>query len=134
MIKKKFLKNGAFTNSIDDLKLFEPKIIDYLDSKTIDKLGISKDGEIKKANIFDFSKPIKIMNEIYPCLIDQNIKVFIDYIENNKYPVSPFYDSETNNSFSCNFCEYKDLCFVNKKNRRIKETLETMYANEKGSK
>lgn len=134
LIKKKFLKNGAFTNSIDDLKLFEPKIIDYLDSKTIDKLGISKDGEIKKANIFDFSKPIKIMNEIYPCLIDQNIKVFIDYIENNKYPVSPFYDSETNNSFSCNFCEYKDLCFVNKKNRRIKETLETMYANEKGSK
>lgn len=133
-IKRKFLKSGAFTNSVDDIKLFEPKIIDYLESKTIEKLSINKDGEIKKATIFDFSKPIKIMDEIYPCLIDQNIKIFIDYIENNKYPISPFYDSETNNSFSCSFCDYKDLCFVNKKNRRIKETLETIHANEEGSK
>ncbi len=133
-IKRKFLKSGAFTNSVDDIKLFEPKIIDYLESKTIDKLSINKDGEIKKATIFDFSKHIKIMNEIYPCLIEQNIKIFIDYIENNKYPISPFYDSDTNNSFSCRFCDYKDLCFVNKKNRRIKETLEAIHANEEGSK
>ena len=120
------LKSGAFSSSIDNLKLFEPKITDYLDSKTIQGLSIKKDGNLdsKKTFIFNFSKPIIINGKEYPSLIDQNIKIFINYLNNSKFPISPFCSNKHN---ACRYCSYKDICFKRKKDERRDKELEKIY-------
>lgn len=105
--KENLLLNG-YSNS--DKNILEKVDYTYVNSNIIKALKLKKDGE--------FSSYSKVLdNEEINTLIDvtdKKINEAISSICNADFSINPKVDSDKN--IGCKYCQYKDICFFEKKN------------------
>ena len=100
--------NGYSTDNRDYLKEFDPT---YESSKYIRSMSITKDN--------NFSSNSKILDE-------DSMKSFVEFIDNKvdeardkvidaEFDINPKYYNGDNTSIGCDYCKYKDLCFMKDK-------------------
>ena len=100
--------NGYSTDNRDYLKEFDPT---YESSKYIRSMSITKDN--------NFSSNSKILDE-------DSMKSFIDFIDKKvdeardkvidaEFDINPKYYNGDNTSVGCDYCNYKDICFMKDK-------------------
>ena len=103
--KEKSLKLIGFTNTDKDiLKEFDSN---YMESKVIDGIKINKDGSFS-TNSLKHMLSDKEINDIID-ITKNKIDETIDSILNSKFDINPKYE---NGNIGCEFCKYKDLCFM----------------------
>ena len=105
--RENLLLNGYSNSDQDILKKVD---YSYVNSHVIKSLKLKKDG--------DFSSYSKVLsNEEITNLInitDKKINEAISSICNAEFDINPKVDNDKN--IGCNYCEYKDICFFEKKN------------------
>lgn len=84
----------------------------YENSKIIKGMKTNKDGNFSKHSKILSNEDIDKIKEI----TKDKINEVIENIKNNKFDINPKID-EKNNNIGCNFCKFKDICFVTKKDK-----------------
>lgn len=110
--KDKSLKLEGY--STDDLNVIKMLDYEYEDSQYIKGMGLTKEGEVKKAakvlSVSDFEK--------YRKLVEDKIREAALNIINGIYEINPKFD-KNNNNLSCRFCPFKDICFKDDKDKVV---------------
>lgn len=112
-INELILKHGQTIDDLDTYLLFEPKLIDYLDSKSV--YGLSyKDKRLKSKRLLSNDE-----SRNYNNLISQIIEYFYKSIKKANFVISPFKeDGNENGKNACRYCNFKDICFKKEKDYR----------------
>ena len=112
-INELITKNGQTIDDLDTYLLFEPKLLDYLDSKAV--YGLSyKDKRLKSKRLISNDE-----SKNYNNLISQIIEYFYKSIKEANFVISPFKeDSNENGKNACKYCNFKDICFKKEKDYR----------------
>lgn len=112
-INELVIKNGQTIDDLDTYLLFEPKLLDYLDSKAV--YGLSyKDKRLKSKRLISNDE-----SKNYNNLISQIIEYFYKSIKEADFVISPFKeDSNENGKNACKYCNLKDICFKKEKDYR----------------
>ena len=106
-LKRQALKlNGYSTNNEHSLELFDST---YKDSEVIKSMKMSSKGFYSYSKVLS-DKQINKLTEI----VDNNIETAIDGILNANFDINPKRVGQVN--LGCEFCSYKDLCYMNEKN------------------
>jgi len=103
--KEKSLKLIGFTNT--DKEVLECFDSNYMESSVIDGIKINKDGSFSSNSMKHMLSDTDIDNIID--LTEQKINETITNIKNSEFDINPKYDK---GNIGCEFCEYKDLCFM----------------------
>ena len=103
--KEKSLKLIGFTNT--DKEVLEYFDSNYMESSVIDGIKINKDGSFSSNSMKHMLSDTDIDNIID--LTEQKINETITNIKNSEFDINPKYDK---GNIGCEFCEYKDLCFM----------------------
>lgn len=105
-IKKDNLKlNGYSTSTLSRLKYFDSS---YEESQVIKGMKLKLDGNFYSSAKVLSDEQIDILEEV----VDNKIDECIDNILEAKFDINPKKNSELN---CCDYCEYKDLCFMKEK-------------------
>ena len=116
--KEKSLKLIGYTNS--DKDVLENFDYNYSDSNVIDGIKVNKDGSFS-SNSLKKMVDDNMINDIINTTKEQ-IDLLVNNIKDSKYDINPKYD---NGNIGCEFCMYKDLCYMNENNYKyIKSNLE----------
>ena len=103
--KENSLKLIGFTNTDKDiLKEFDSN---YMDSSVIDGIKLKNDGSFSSNSLKHMLNDNQI-NEIID-ITKEKINETINNILESKFDINPKYD---NVNLGCEFCKYKDLCFM----------------------
>jgi ATP-dependent helicase/DNAse subunit B len=106
--------NGKVLGDLSVITLIDPTIADG-DSSFISGVRIKKDGELTGAatvSNLTFGEYMTTVKELY-LKMDEELR-------KNNFDISPVYKGERDTA--CNYCQYKDVCFVrNKQFRRLVE-------------
>lgn len=97
--------------STDDRNLLELFDSTYENSKYIKSMKTTKEG-------FSFYAKV-LSNEVMECicnLVDKKIDEARDKILDAQFNINPKWFDKDKDSIGCQFCKYKDLCFVKKEN------------------
>ena len=106
-LKRQALKlNGYSTNNEYSLELFDST---YKDSEVIKSMKMSSKGFYSYAKVLS-SEQIEKLTEV----VDKNINTAIDGILEATFDINPKRIGQAN--LGCEFCSYKDLCYMNEKN------------------
>jgi len=106
-LKRQALKlNGYSINDESLLELFDST---YKDSEVIKSMKMSSKGFYSYAKVLSKSEIDKLTD-----IVDKNINNAIDGITNASFDINPKRIGNTN--LGCEFCSYKDLCYMNEKN------------------
>ena len=63
--------------------------------------------------------------------VEKWVEVFIHNISNGFFPISPFAENESEDKIiGCKYCEYNDICFKHKNNKRIKSEIDKYFLNK----
>ena len=63
--------------------------------------------------------------------VEKWVEVFIHNISHGFFPISPFTGSESEDEITaCKYCEYNDICFKHKNNKRIKSEIDKYFLNK----
>ena len=63
--------------------------------------------------------------------VEKWVEVFIHNISHGFFPISPFTGSESEDEITaCKYCEYNDICFKHKNNKRIKSEIDKYLLNK----
>ena len=107
LLKRQALKlNGYSTNNETLLELFDST---YKDSEVIKSMKISSKGFYSYAKVLSKEQIDKLTE-----LVENNINKAIDGILNCEFDINPKRVGQTN--LGCEFCSFKDLCYMNEKN------------------
>ena len=103
--KEKSLKLIGYTNKEKEiLKYFDSN---YMESNVIDGIKINKDGNFSSSSLKRMLNDEEINNIIE--ITEEKINEAIKNILDSKFDINPKYDKE---NIGCEFCKYKDLCFM----------------------
>lgn len=106
-IKRQALKLNGY--SVSDESLLELFDSTYKDSEVIKSMKMSSKGFYSYAKVLN-REQIEKLTEI----VDKNIDTAIDGIIDASFDINPKRIGQTNHG--CEFCSYKDLCYMNEKN------------------
>ncbi len=108
-LKKDNLKLCGYSlNNKEYLSIFDSS---YENSEMIKGLKLKKDGEFtSNSKILSSDEFKNIVN-----IVDDNIKKGTDLILNAEFPINPKIVNDVN--VSCEFCKYKDICYLSEKNK-----------------
>ncbi len=106
-LKRQALKLNGY--SVSDESLLELFDSTYKDSEVIKSMKMSSKGFYSYAKVLN-RKQIEKLTEV----VDNNINNAIDGIMDAKFDINPKRVGQTN--LGCEFCSYKDLCYMNEKN------------------
>jgi len=103
--KEKSLKLIGYSNLDKDvLKEFDSN---YMDSSVIEGIKTNNDGSFSSNSIKKMLTDKQIDKVI--SITENKINETIDNVLNSKFDINPKYD---NGNIGCEFCKYKDLCFM----------------------
>jgi len=107
LLKRQSLKLNGY--SINDESLLEFFDSTYKDSEVIKSMRMSSKGFYSYAKVLS-KRQIDKLTEI----VDKNIDTAINGITDASFQINPKRIGQTN--IGCEFCNYKDLCYMNEKN------------------
>lgn len=109
-IKKNNLKLNGFSNSDQDLlELFDDS---YEDSKVISGMGLYKNGNFKTKKVLT-NEQINHLISLTERVVDHTI----DHILDANFSINPKQVGDNvKDRIGCDYCKFKDICFVNNKN------------------
>lgn len=114
-INEAILKTGETSLDLEGFLSFEPLLIDYLKSKTVNKLEIKK-GKLNSKGITVIDEPCEIEDFIYnEPILNQLLDYFYDCLTKNDFKISPYKKGYND---SCKYCSYKDICYKKEYNVR----------------
>lgn len=106
-LKRQALKlNGYSVNDENLLELFDST---YKSSEVIKSMKVGNNGFYSYAKVLSKEQ----INELTK-IVDKNIDTAIDNILNAEFKINPKRVGQTN--IGCEFCKYKDLCYMSEKN------------------
>jgi len=107
ILKRQALKLNGY--SVSDESLLELFDSTYKDSEVIKSMKVSSKGFYSYAKVLSKEQIEKLTD-----IVDKNIDTAIDGILNAEFDINPKRIGQTNHG--CEFCNYKDLCYMNEKN------------------
>lgn len=127
-----YMQNILFDNKSDDEKIESLKLIgytntdreilkyfdyNYMNSSVIAGLKVNTDGSFSSNSLKNMLNDQQILNLID--LTEEKINETVENILSAKFDINPKYDKQ---NIGCEFCNYKDLCFMNESNfKKIEE-------------
>ena len=103
--KEKSLKLIGFTNT--DKEILKEFDSNYMESSVIDGIKINKDGSFSSNSLKHMLNDEQIKEVINTT--KEKINETINNILESKFDINPKYDG---GNLGCEFCKYKDLCFM----------------------
>lgn len=121
-----YMQNILFDNKSDDEKMESLKLIgytntdreilkyfdyNYMNSNVIAGIKVNTDGSFSSNSLKNMLNDQQILNLID--LTEEKINDTVENILSAKFDINPKYDKQ---NIGCEFCSYKDLCFMNESN------------------
>ena len=107
--------SGYSTNNQKYLSIFDSS---YENSEMIKSMRVKKDGELSsKSNTLSQEEIENYIN-----IVDDNINKAVKEIISGNFPINPKIVNNSNES--CNFCKFRDICYLSEQNKVYLNTKE----------